>query len=363
MTPRPHAPAPPHSHPFSSPALPARRSGVPRPSALRARAVALGLLAGVLAAALVSCGRAPASEGDGVERLEVLCTTSMVGDAARRVAGEHARVETLLGEGVDPHLYRPTRSDIARLMASDVVFYNGLLLEGKMTDALVRAATGGRRVYAVTELIPESDLLEPESMSGHFDPHVWMDPLSWVRAVEVVRDALVESDPAHAEAYRANASAYIGEIEALHSYCAGILGTVPEDRRVIVTAHDAFNYFGRRYGFEVVGIQGISTESEAGVRDIEGLVDMIVERGAPAVFVETTVADRNVKALIAGCRARGHAVEIGGSLFSDAMGPPGTYEGTYLGMIDHNATTVARALGGSAPAGGRLGELAPSGAE
>jgi manganese/zinc/iron transport system substrate-binding protein len=289
----------------------------------------------------------------------VVCTTGMIGDVARQIAGEHATVRTLMGEGVDPHLYRPTRTDIAALMDAGLVFYNGLLLEGKMTDALVRAATGGRKVYAVTELIPEDALLEPETMEGHFDPHVWMDPLAWATTVGVIRDALMEADPANAGAYRENAARYARELEALHAYCAGALSSVPEGQRVLVTAHDAFNYLGRRYGFEVVGIQGISTESEAGVRDVERLVDMLVERGIPSVFVETTVPDRNVRALIAGCRARGHEVSIGGSLYSDAMGPRETYEGTYLGMIDHNATTIARALGGSAPPSGRRGKLSP----
>lgn len=289
--------------------------------------------------------------------LRVVCTTGMIGDVARRIAGEHASVEVLMGEGVDPHLYRATRTDIAALMGADVVFYNGLLLEGKMTDALVRGATAGRKVYAVTELIPEDELLQPEEMEGHYDPHVWMDPLAWKTTVEVIRDALSEAAPEHAGAFGENAAVYSGELDALHAYCAGAFSSVPEGRRVLVTAHDAFNYLGRRYGFEVVGIQGISTESEAGVRDIERLVDMLVARQIPAVFVESTVPDRNVRALIAGCRARGHGVSIGGSLFSDAMGPPGTYEGTYVGMMDQNATTIARALGGTAPASGWRGSL------
>jgi manganese/zinc/iron transport system substrate-binding protein len=282
----------------------------------------------------------------------------MVADMARGVAGDHARVTALMGEGIDPHLYKPTRSDIEQLLGADIVFYNGLLLEGKMTDALVRAASSGRAVVAVTERIDETTLLEPEEFAGHYDPHVWMDPRAWSSAVDVVRDVLIEENPANTDAFTANADAYRTHIADLDAYSERVLGTVPVDRRVLVTAHDAFNYFGRRYGFEVVGIQGLSTESEAGVRDIERLVDLLVSRQIPAVFVESTVSERNIRALIDGAGARGHAVTIGGSLFSDAMGAPGTYEGTYIGMIDHNVTTIARALGGDAPARGMNGRLA-----
>jgi manganese/zinc/iron transport system substrate-binding protein len=243
-------------------------------------------------------------------------------------------------------------------MRADLVLYNGLLLEGKMTDAFVRAATSGRRVVAVTERIDESFLLEPESFEGHFDPHVWMDPQAWSRAVEAIRDEFIALDPAHASDFTSNATRYLAKLAELDAYALRVLHTVPPDRRVLVTAHDAFNYFGRRYNFEVVGIQGLSTESEAGVRDIERLVELLVTRQIPAVFVESSVSDRNIKALIDGARAVDHTVTIGGQLFSDAMGAPGTYEGTYLGMLDHNVTIIARALGGDAPPRGMNGQLA-----
>ena len=327
----------------------------------RSRSSCAGVLALLPALATMGCS-ADADEPSLVdERLSIVCTVGMITDVVRNVASDRAEVRGLLGEGVDPHLYKPTRSDIAILMGADVVFYNGLLLEGKMTDALVRAATAGRKVFAVTEHIDEAYLLEPEEFEGHEDPHVWMDPSAWAKAVEVVKDTLAELDPANATAYRGNARAYLDALGALDRYASGVLGSVPGDQRVLVTAHDAFNYFGKRYGYEVVGIQGISTESEAGVRDIERLVDLIVGRGLRAVFVESTVADRNVRALIAGCRSRRHEVVIGGSLFSDAMGAPGTYEGTYVGMIDHNVTTIARALGGEAPARGMSGRLSSDG--
>ncbi len=308
-------------------------------------------------AALVSLAGAPRAEANFESPYTVVATVGMVTDIARHVAGERADVIGLMGSGVDPHLYKPTRSDIRRLMKADVVFYNGLLLEGKMTDSLIRAATAGKKVHAVTELLDEQYLLEPDEFDGLYDPHVWMDPSAWAKAVEAVRDKLIEFDPDGASAYRANAASYIEQVEALDAYAVRVLSSVPENQRVLVTAHDAFNYFGRRFGYEVVGIQGISTESEAGVQDVEELVDLLVERNISAVFVESTVSERNIKALIAGAKARGHTVVIGGELFSDAMGDDGTYEGTYIGMIDHNATVIARALGGDAPERGLNGAL------
>ena len=318
----------------------------------------------VLLCALAGCGRSESTAPSGqtdvsapTERYTIVATVGMVADVARHVAGDRASVVGLMGSGVDPHLYKPTRSDVKRMMDADVIFYNGLLLEGKMTDSLIRAATSGKRVHAVTELLSEEFLLEPEEFEGHYDPHVWMDPAAWARTIAVVRDALIEFDPEGEADYRANAQGYADEVEALDAYAVRVLTSVPESQRVLVTAHDAFNYFGRRFGYQVVGIQGISTESEAGVRDIESLVDLLVERNIRAVFVESTVSERNINALIAGAGARGHEVAIGGELFSDAMGDDGTYEGTYIGMIDHNATTIARALGGEAPERGMHGRL------
>jgi manganese/zinc/iron transport system substrate-binding protein len=287
----------------------------------------------------------------------IVTTVGMVTDITRAVVGDRAEVVGLMGEGVDPHLYKPTRSDIQKLMNADVVLYNGLLLEGKMTDSLIRAATAGKKVYAVTELLDEKFLLEPEDFQGHQDPHVWMDPKAWAKAVEVVRDKISEFDPPGKESYHSHAAAYLKQLDELDSYATRVLGTIPDKQRVLVTAHDAFNYFGRRFGFEVVGIQGISTESEAGLKDIERIVTLLVDRKVGAVFVESTVSDRNIKALLAGAKAKGHDVNIGGQLFSDAMGAPGTYEGTYIGMIDHNITVIARALGGEAPERGMQGKL------
>lgn len=307
---------------------------------------------------IAACGAADEKAPSG-HPYKVVTTVAMITDIVREVAGDKATVTGLIGEGVDPHLYKPTRNDIAALQAADVVFYNGLLLEGKMADALVRLARAGKPVHAVTELIDEKFILEAPG-GGHHDPHVWMDVSAWRSAVDAVARALSAYDAKHAELYRANAARYQAELDKLHAYIREVIASIPERQRVLITAHDAFHYFGRAYGIEVKAIQGVSTESEAGLDDINRLVQFIVERDVQAVFVETSVADKNVRALIEGARARGRDVRIGASLFSDAMGPAGTYEGTYIGMLDHNATRIAQALGGKAPERGLNGRLKPT---
>lgn len=288
---------------------------------------------------------------------KIVTTIGMVNDIVKQVAGDKATAENIIGEGVDPHLYKPTRGDVAKLLAADVVFYSGLMLEGKMADVLIKVASRGKPVFAVTELIDETYLLEPKEFAGHFDPHVWMDVAGWMKAVEAVATALGQYDAGNSAYYRENATRYLSELKRLNDYVKQVIGTIPVEARVLVTAHDAFNYFGRAYGMEVLGIQGISTESEAGLKDVNHLVDLLVSRNIPAVFVETSVADKNVRALVEGAQSRGKTVAIGGSLFSDAMGTAGTYRGTYIGMIDHNATVIAKGLGGVAPAGGMQGKL------
>jgi manganese/zinc/iron transport system substrate-binding protein len=297
------------------------------------------------------------SQPGGAEPYKAAATVGMIADIVREVAGDRAQVEGIIGEGVDPHLYKPTRKDVVTLSQADIVFYNGLMLEGKMGDVLVRVARKGKPVYAVTqEILDQGDYVITDQ-AEHYDPHVWMDVQGWIRAVDVVARGLSAFDPDNAAVYAANAKAYRAQLERLDNYAREVIASIPEGRRVLLTAHDAFSYLGRAYGIDVRGIQGLSTESEAGVQDIEKLIDFLVERKIPAVFVETSVADKNVRALIEGANARGHTVKIGGELFSDAMGAPGTYEGTYIGMIDHNVTTIARALGGKAPAGGMQEKL------
>ena len=305
------------------------------------------------AAAALACPPAAAQAG----RLDVVATTGMIADAARRVGGAHVSVRSLMGPGVDPHSYRQTRSDIAATARADLVLWHGLYLEAQMEDFLLKL-TGRGTAVAVGESVPQGLLIAHADYGGRFDPHVWMVPRLWSHVVGGVREALTLAAPAHADAFAQNAEAHLAEISRLDGYAAGALASVPSDSRVLVSAHDAFGYLGRAYGFEVVGIQGISTESEAGLNRIGELVDMIVARRIGAVFAESSVSDRNIRALIEGAAARGHAVATGGELFSDAMGPAGTYEGTYIGMIDHNATTIASALGGTAPARGMDGRLA-----
>jgi len=287
---------------------------------------------------------------------QVGTTVGMIADIVKQVAGDKAQVTNIIGTGVDPHLFNPTRSDVAVLLRSKIVFYAGLLLEGQMTDILLKISRK-RPVYAVTELL-EDDYLIHDAGTNHSDPHVWMDVRGWMKAVEVVAAALSEFDPANTAQYRKNAADYLAQLEQLDAYARQVIGSIPAAQKIMVTAHDAFRYMGRAYGIEVMGIQGLSTESEAGLKDINRIVDTLVERKIPAVFVESSVSDKNVKALLEGANSRGHAVKIGGELFSDAMGKKGSYEGTYIGMIDHNSTTIARALGGQAPDGGLNGKLA-----
>lgn len=312
------------------------------------------LLAGGLLLPRFATAQAPGAKP---APLDVLSTTAMVGDVVREIGGERLRVAVLMGPGVDPHLYKPTREDMARMLRSDIIFYSGLQLEGKMSDAFVRVARAGRPVYAVTELLPEQELIAAEG--GHHDPHVWMDPRAWSGAAILIADSLARHDSVGAVTYRRNLDNLRARLAALDAYAARVIGSIPEERRVLVTAHDAFNYFARRYAMQVEGIQGLSTESEAGVRRMQELVELLVTRRIPVVFVESSVPERNVRALVEGAAARGHEVRIGGSLFSDAMGDPGTYEGTYIGMIDHNVTIIARGLGGDAPARGFQNRLAP----
>ncbi len=286
-----------------------------------------------------------------------VATVGMITDIVREVAGDLATVEGIIGEGVDPHLYKPTRSALVALSRADIIFYNGLLLEGQLSDVLEKMATRGKPVYAVAEAILEREDYVLTTEEDYLDPHVWMDVSGWMVAVREVAAALSTFDPANAEVYETRAADYLAELAELDQYAKRVIGSIPGDRRMLVTAHDAFNYMGRAYGLEVRGIQGLSTESEAGVRDLENLVAFLVENEIPAVFVETSVSDKNVRALIEGARARGHELVIGGTLYSDAMGPAGTYEGTYIGMIDHNATTIAQALGGDVPEGGMNGRL------
>ncbi|HYC72708.1 MAG TPA: zinc ABC transporter substrate-binding protein [Opitutaceae bacterium] len=276
--------------------------------------------------------------------LRVVATTSMVADLVRQVAGERATVEGLMGPGVDPHLYKPTAADIIRLQRADVIFYNGLVLEGKMTDIFTRLARGQKPVYALTEAIDPERLLQPEEFAGHYDPHVWFDVELWALCVGTVVEGLSAADPAGRAHYEREGEALRRRLAALHAWAKAKAGELPPEKRVLVTSHDAYNYFGRAYGFSVVGLQGISTATEAGLADVARLVDFIREKRIKAIFVESSVPHATIQRVAADSGAR-----VGGELFSDAMGTPGQIEngydlGTYEGMIRHNLTTIVEAL-------------------
>jgi len=317
-----------------------------------ARRSVLTLAAAGLLALGLSAPRALAED-----RLSIVTTTGMIADAARQVGGDLVDVTALMGPGIDPHAYRQTRTDIAALTRADLVLWHGLYLEAQMEEFFADLSRS-RKVVAVAEALPQDRLRGHDDYEGKFDPHVWMDPDLWTLVVREVQRALTDARPAAAATFAANADAHVADIARLAAYSAASLEQVPQAARVLLTAHDAFGYFGQAYGFEVLGIQGISTESEAGLNRIAELVDLLVARDVKAVFVESSVSDRNIRALIEGAAAKGHEVTIGGELFSDAMGPDGTYEATWIGMIDHNVTTIAGALGANVPPRGMDGRLA-----
>lgn len=302
----------------------------------------------------LSASRSQAEEA--TSPLKVVATTGMIADAVRQVGGDAVTVKALMGPGVDPHAYRQTRTDIVAMTRADLVLWHGLYLEAQMQE-FFHDLERKRRVVAVAEGLPKNLLRGHDTYADKYDPHVWMTPALWKLIIAEVQKALTNLRPQQVEIFAANAAAHLSDLDRLIAYGTEVLAQVPEQNRALVTAHDAFGYFGRDFGFEVLGIQGISTQSEAGLNRIGTLVNLLVERGIKAVFVESSVSDRSVRALIEGAAAQGHEVTIGGELFSDAMGADGTYEGTYLGMLDHNMTTIANALGADVPARGMDGKL------
>lgn len=314
---------------------------------------------------LLCCGSALGCQGansevESTERgVKIVTTTGMVTDIVREVVGDRGRVSGMIQSGSDPHLFRPSRRDLIQLKTADVVVYSGLHLEGQMTDTLGQLSTTKQKrpslVFAVTQDLARDQLRTPELAAGHPDPHVWMDVGLWSKCVETIAEELANWDPPHAAEYRERAVAYRGELAELDRYVREVIQSIPEPQRHLVTAHDAFGYFGRAYGIEVAAVQGISTESEAGVQDINRLVDLLVSQRIPAIFVESSVNEKYLRAVLEGAKSRGMEVKIGGQLYSDAMGSEGTYEGTYVGMLDSNASTIAKALGGTVPEGGFRG--------
>jgi manganese/zinc/iron transport system substrate-binding protein len=276
-------------------------------------------------------------------KIQVTTTIGMIADIVKNVGGNHVEVNGLMGPGVDPHLYKASQGDIAKLENADLIFYNGLNLEGKMNDIFVKMARK-TPTYAVTDGIDQKQLLNDQANQDYVDPHIWFNVELWMNAVEVVRDAMIEQDPANKADYNKNADEYLAQLEELHEYVKAQVKTLPKESRVLVTAHDAFGYFGAAYGFEVMGLQGLSTDSEYGLADIRHLIDVLEKRKIKAVFIETSISDSSIRALVEGAKKRNHHVTIGGELFSDAMGEEGTEEGTYIGMVKHNIDTIISAL-------------------
>lgn len=296
------------------------------------------MVAGAALAGLV-CATAAAEP-----QVRAVATIGMVADLVRQVGGDRVAVDQLMGPGVDPHLYKPTSADAARLAKADVIFYSGLMLEGRMGDLFARMGRAGKKVYAVTESVPEAKLLEPEEFEGHYDPHLWFDVSLWAMTVPTVVKGLSEADPAGRPEYENRGARLEKRLAELHAWCLQRAMELPSARRILVTSHDAYNYFGRAYGFRVVGLQGVSTVSEAALADMASMVDFLKQQKVKAIFVETSVNPAAMKRV-----AQDAGVKIGGELFSDAMGAPGEMHGgfdtgTYEGMVRYNVTTIVEAL-------------------
>jgi manganese/zinc/iron transport system substrate-binding protein len=277
-------------------------------------------------------------------KIRVTTTVTMVSDLVKNVGGDRVEVQGLMGPGVDPHLYKATASDVSKLSGADVIFYSGLLLEGKMQDIFTAMARSKRYVYAVTEAIPDDKLLSPPEFSGHHDPHVWFEVPLWAKCIDTVVKGLSEFDPKGKSHYEERAAVYRKKLDELHQWALRRASELPKEKRILVTSHDAFNYFGRAYGFKVVGLQGISTVTEVGTADMAKMVDFIKKNKIKGIFIESSVPPHAIKRI-----SEDAAVKIGGELFSDAMGTPGQIEngydlGTYEGMVKHNINTIVEAL-------------------
>lgn len=276
--------------------------------------------------------------------IKAAATTGMVADLVRQVGGDRVEVLQLMGPGVDPHLYKPTATDASKLSQADVIFYTGLMLEGRMGDLFAKLGRMGRPVYPITESVSKSDLLEPQEFEGHYDPHLWFDVALWAQTIPTIVEGLSKADPAGADTYKANGAKATEALKALDTWAKEKIAELPEDQRILITSHDAYNYFGKAYDFDVVGLQGVSTVSEAALADVASLVDFIKEKNVKAIFVESSVNPEAIQRV-----AQDAGIEIGGELFSDAMGSEGEMHdgfdtGTYDGMVRYNVTTIVDAL-------------------
>lgn len=290
---------------------------------------------------LSACGENDAHSEN--EKFFVVATTGMIADITQNICGDQMDVQAIMGPGVDPHLYKATRGDLTLLRKADVILYNGLHLEGKMGEVLEKL---GRQkpVLALGELINQRYLKKIDNEADAVDPHIWFDVMIWSEVVKVIAQTLSEQDPKQADFYQANADKYLSQLKSLDEEVKKSIQEIPQQRRVLITAHDAFGYFGKAYDIEVKGLQGISTVSEFGLKDVAELVDFIVERGIKAVFVESSIPKKSLEAVVKGCREKGQEVKIGGTLYSDAMGASGSPEGNYIGMVRHNVETIRQSL-------------------
>lgn len=296
----------------------------------------------VLLSFLAACSSATKNKNDD-QKLYILSTTGMIDDAVARIAGDLVAHDALMGPGVDPHLYKATQGDLSKLNKADLIFYNGLHLEGKMGDIFEKLSRR-KNIQSIGDRLPPELLRISSEFSNGKDPHIWFNVSLWMEAVKIVEKALVTLDKEHADVYHKNTANYLEELKNLHEEVRRKIAAIPVDQRILVTAHDAFGYFGEAYGIEVKGLQGISTVSEYGLKDIGDMVDMITEKKIKAVFVESSVPAKALEAVVEGCELKGHQLVIGGELFSDAMGDKNTPEGNYIGMVKHNTNTIYKAL-------------------
>jgi manganese/zinc/iron transport system substrate-binding protein len=275
--------------------------------------------------------------------LNIVCTTGMIADLAKNIGGESIEVHGLMGPGVDPHLYKPSQGDIKKLSKADIIFYNGLHLEGKMVEIFEKMARS-RPVIPVSRNISKEQLVKPIDYEGAYDPHIWFDVSLWIQTIDVVLEELIRADSSQITNFSNNAASYKQQLKTLHEWTQSKVNSVPQSQRVLITAHDAFTYFGLAYDIEVHGLQGISTVAEYGVKDVSRLVDFITERKIKAIFVESSVPQRSINAVKEGCKSKGYDVQVGGTLYSDALGGPGSGAETYINMVEINVMTIVEAL-------------------
>lgn len=278
------------------------------------------------------------------EKLNVVTTTTILEDAVKNIGGDNVEVESLMGPGIDPHLYKASAGDVEKMMNADLIIFNGIHLEGKMSDIFEKLGQIDVKTIAPGDIIDSSKLIQSFEFEGNYDPHIWFDVKLWTEVVDIIADSLIELDSENKDFYISNGEEYKKQLEKLDKYIKNRAREIPDAQRVLITAHDAFSYFGNAYDFQVEGLQGISTVAEAGTLDVKELADFIAERKIPAIFVESSVPTKNIEALQAAVHNRGFNVEIGGELYSDSLGNPDTEEGTYIGTVKYNVDTIVDAL-------------------